>query len=185
VSAAIEARGVSADRVAHDRAVLEQRAQALARATGSAEPAEDVLHVVTFALAGERYALEAAYVREVLREAQPSRLPWAPAALLGAVNVRGEVLAVADLGHLLGVPAAASPGPVVVLAGPAPPVGLLVDEVEELLALPSGTVAPPPADTAGPAQELLVGVSARAVVLDARALLTDPRLWTEQRQERR
>ena len=49
------------------RAVMEERARTLARVPPRAPAAAEVLEVVTFRLAGERYAVETSHVREVVR----------------------------------------------------------------------------------------------------------------------
>ncbi len=158
-----------------DAAVLEQRARALAQVIED-DDNTDLLSVVTFTVGDRRFGVEAGYVREVLRQVEVSGVPWAPPALLGVANVRGEILAVADLGRLLGPPTPPVPGPLVILDGPTLPLGLLVQRVEDLLTLPADAVGKPPDDEGGSIQALLLGVSADAVILDASALLEDPRL---------
>lgn len=85
-----------------------------------------------FAAGGERLAMPAADVIEVIRAPRTTRVPHAPASLRGLANVRGAVVPVVSLADLLGQPV----GPerqLVLLAG-ATPVGLLVDEVSSLIA---------------------------------------------------
>lgn len=52
-----------------------------------------------------RVALPVACVEEVLPAAAPTAIPGAPPYLLGALNVRGEILGVLDLRRYLGAPA--------------------------------------------------------------------------------
>ena len=59
-------------------AVLEERARALARAPAARAAEAPGLLVVTFALGGEHYALEARHVREVSRLTDCTPLPGAP-----------------------------------------------------------------------------------------------------------
>lgn len=158
-------------------AVLERRARALARVPEK-ESADEVMSVLAFTVGDRRYAVEVGYVREVVADHEVSRVPWAPPAVAGVVNVRGEILTVAHIGQLLGDPTPARGGAIVVLDGPAPPLGLLVDEVDDLVDLPPGALAGAPADTTSPGHHLVAGVSSAAVVLDAGALLSDPRLNT-------
>src|SRR5207302_8831124 len=84
------------------RALLEERARALARPPAAA-PAGDALQVVAFALANERYGIETRHVREVVRLTDYTPVPGAPDFLLGVMNLRGEVLAVIELRKFLGV----------------------------------------------------------------------------------
>lgn len=157
--------------------VLIERARALAGAPEEDESEGDLL-VLGFAIGDQRYAVEAIWVREVVRAPVVSRVPWAPQAVVGVINVRGEVLAVADLGRLLGATATGAATSVVILQGAGPPVALFVDDVDDLDSIPAGSVIRPPDDGAGAATPLALFVSADAVVIDGHAVLTDPRLFS-------
>jgi purine-binding chemotaxis protein CheW len=58
---------------------------------------------VVFPIGEDRYAVPTAAVREVVSEPKLTRLPTAPAALLGAFNLRGEVIPMFDTAVLLGI----------------------------------------------------------------------------------
>jgi purine-binding chemotaxis protein CheW len=62
------------------------------------------LDVLLFEVAGRRFALPLADVREVVRAASPLPLPSSPPAVEGAVNLRGTVLPVVDLRRRFGLP---------------------------------------------------------------------------------
>ena len=64
------------------------------------------MEVLLFEVGGERWALEAARVREVVRAVAVSRLPAAPPVVLGVVVVRGELVPVLDFRARVGLPAA-------------------------------------------------------------------------------
>jgi purine-binding chemotaxis protein CheW len=59
---------------------------------------------VLFETASQTFALPAADVRQVLRMAAPARVPGAPAALRGLLNVHGSLVPVLDLRARLGLP---------------------------------------------------------------------------------
>lgn len=61
------------------------------------------LAVLTFDLGGERCALPARDVREVVRAARPARLPKAPAIVEGVLNVRGELVPLLDARRRFGL----------------------------------------------------------------------------------
>lgn len=170
------------------RAVLVERARALARPP-AAEPTGRRVALVSFALGGVAHALEARFVREVLRRPPISVVPAAPATLIGVASLRGEILAVADVSALLGLAAPNAPGPVIVLEGPGPPLGLLVEEVQDFTVVAADSIASLPHQdgASGPqAESLILGVTVEATVLSATALLCDPRLsaTTEPRRSR-
>ncbi len=62
--------------------------------------------LLTFQAAGQRYAVDAARVVEVVPRVRTRPLPHAPAHLTGVFEYRGEVVSVVDLGTLLGAAAA-------------------------------------------------------------------------------
>ncbi|WP_158266230.1 chemotaxis protein CheW [Allosphingosinicella deserti] len=89
---------------------------------------------LTFTVAGERLALPAADIAEVIRAPAVSRVPLAPQSLAGVANLRGAVIPIVSLSVLLGRDAAAEGEKVIILGGSAP-VGLFVDQVSALVPL--------------------------------------------------
>jgi purine-binding chemotaxis protein CheW len=93
---------------------------------------EKLRHVL-FRAGGERFALPLEAVREVVIPRPPfARVPRAGAAVRGAMNLRGRVVAVVDLAALVGVgtePLAGGRGQVVVLDRERRALGLLVAQV--------------------------------------------------------
>jgi purine-binding chemotaxis protein CheW len=165
------------------RAVMEERARILARVPSRPPEAAEVLEVVTFALADERYAVETRHVREVLRVSEIAPVPGAPELLAGLLNLRGEILAVFDMRRTFG---AADLGlteraRVVVLGDERAEFGVLADEVHEVTTLRIDEVHEAPGSVAGVAREYLRGVTAGAlIVLDGAVLLRDSRLFIDQ-----
>ncbi|HTZ71603.1 MAG TPA: chemotaxis protein CheW [Acetobacteraceae bacterium] len=84
-----------------------------------------------FSVAGEEFFLPCAEVAEIIRPRTLTRVPNAPATLLGVLNLRGTVLPVLSLAMMLDLGAAAAGASIIVLDRAAP-VGLLVDEVTAL-----------------------------------------------------
>lgn len=163
------------------RMILEERARVLARPLAPADDG-DGLVVLGFTVAGRAYAVEVGHVREVLVHAEVSRLPWAAPTIAGVTNVRGSIVPVADTARVLGVGDARTGGPVIVLDGGGHPLGLRVDAVDDVTTIAAGTLVAPEGDAARVAGDLVLGLTASVVVLDARALYTDHHL-TNQPQE--
>ena len=159
-------------------AVMEERARRLAPAV---EPdlAGSLRDVARFTLAGERYGLEARYLREVVRPGDVTRIPGTPERLLGVTNLRGALLPVFDLRRLLDLPPA-DPTPqarVLVLGTEQAEVGVLVDTVEDMTRLRADDLHDVPAALSAAGAECLAGVTADALVmLDGERLLAHPRL---------
>lgn len=110
-------------------------AAAPARAAGTAQ-------LVVFRLHGQEYALPVEHVSEVLRMVAFAPVPDAPAWVPGVINLRGQVVTVVDLRARLGLPAGEYDlaTPIIVADTPTGHVGLIADEVVELLTLPSGAI---------------------------------------------
>lgn len=93
------------------------------------------------------FGIDVRQVREVLRPPEITRLPFPPPTILGIVSVRGTLVPVMDLGaRLIDTPSSRTGRLVVVHEnGNGSAVGLLVDEVLELVSL-HGTTREPPAE---------------------------------------
>jgi purine-binding chemotaxis protein CheW len=160
-------------------AILEDRARILAQVPPRPPRAAEVLEVVTFRLAGERYALETRHVSQVLRPTQCVPIPGTPAFLAGVVNLRGEILAVVDLAVVLGLAGAgaAPPSWILVLGRERDEFGVRAEAVLEVATVRVDELHEPPGSIAGGVRPYLRGVTARAlIVLDGAALLGDGRL---------
>lgn len=116
---------------------LELAPEVAAKAASAAEEVPE--EFLAFALEGEIYAVPIAAVREIMKVPPITEVPRAEAALLGLMNVRGEMLPIYDLKPRLelAAKAAAVRGPadapraarVVLVKDPAGDAGVLVDRV--------------------------------------------------------
>jgi chemotaxis signal transduction protein len=84
------------------------------------------LSAVVFPVGEDQYAVPAISVREVVSEPHSTRLPNVPAALVGAFNLRGDVVPMFDVAALLGIGALAEAPFAVVVATAAGPAALIV-----------------------------------------------------------
>lgn len=101
---------------------------------------------LNFEVAGQRLALPAADIREVVARRRLTPVPQSPASLLGVTNLRGTALPVLSLATLLDRPEG-SARRILVLDGAAP-VGLAVDTVLGLMTGEDGDDAPQRIDVA-------------------------------------
>jgi purine-binding chemotaxis protein CheW len=117
-------------------------------AEADVESASTAFHrFVIFELAGETYGLDIAAVEEVAAlPEQLSRVPRAPAYVLGVMNLRGAAVPVIDQRRRFGVEsatAAARPRVIVTRIGDQV-AGFAVDAVTQILELPADRLAPTP-----------------------------------------
>ncbi|MDR3636743.1 MAG: chemotaxis protein CheW [Isosphaeraceae bacterium] len=168
------------------QAVLDERARALARVPVRPPEVSEVIEVVTFTLAGERLALESRFVRRVLSRWDCTPVPGAPEALVGVTNLHGEVLALFDLGVLLGVARAgpAASAQLLVLGEDRDELGVLADSLGDVRSLRITDLHEPPASFERLSCGALRGVTEDVlIVVDGRALLADERLFIHQVDE--
>jgi purine-binding chemotaxis protein CheW len=88
--------------------------------------------LVVFSLGSEEYALPIGSVHEIIRFSEPrsvaSEVPW----IRGVIGLRGKIIPIFDLAARLGL-APSEPGKIVIVADGDGQVGVMVDDVEEVL----------------------------------------------------
>ena len=114
--------------------ILEQRAARLARRSEGKDSESAALRVMVVRLGEERYAIETKDLAETAPLTGCIPVPGSAPHILGVVQLRGELCAVASLCRLIGVPETGDGGSgvVVVLRSAAARIGLRVDRVDEL-----------------------------------------------------
>ncbi len=158
--------------------ILRQRARALAAEPERRESREQ-LELVRFVLAGENYAFESRYVREVhpLRDYTP--VPCTPAFVLGIVNVRGEILSIIDIRKFFGLreERLSDLNRVIVLSSGEMTIGILADAIVGIDTLPLQAIKSSPVTFTGLGREYLKGVTAEGIaILDAGKIISDKRI---------
>jgi len=163
-----------------ERRILEERARTLSQPLVRAGDAGETTEILVFTRGGDRFGVEAVRVAEALPPASLTPLPGARPFLAGAIQHRGRILGVFDLGRLLALPgaaSAASPVRVVVVQALGMTFGLQADEVSGVVRVDARDVAAAGAATSGGRQAWLRATTADMVsILDLDALARDPRL---------
>jgi purine-binding chemotaxis protein CheW len=167
------------------RRILRERARRFASRAETADGSGSI-EVLEFGLAGERYAIEAVHVDDVvpLRELTP--LPCTPDFLRGVVNVRGRLVGVIDLKKFFGLPERGITDlhRVVLLRSADLEFGLLADTVEGVVSLELEAIQPPLPTLTGIRETYVRGVTfERVLFLDAEAILSDRRLVVDEEVE--
>jgi purine-binding chemotaxis protein CheW len=151
---------------AEARHVLEQRALELARVPGRRGRAGQ--NYLTFSVGEETFALPVSALLQVLRQPKVVPLPGSALPLIGVTGWRGDLLMVFDIAAVPLSDDAATPY-IVVLAND-PPLGVRVDEVNDVVEVTTSAIQNLTAARAHRAYAR--GVTADAlVVLDAAALV--------------
>ena len=98
------------------------------------------LRLLLFRCGGQVLAVEAGVVREILAASEPTRIPGTPPAVLGLVNVRGMLVPVVDAAAAVGLAAGDGAGTLVLVDRRGKLVGLVVEEVLDLVSVPSAAL---------------------------------------------
>jgi purine-binding chemotaxis protein CheW len=156
----------------------------LERARQLAQPLEDSgdgegVEIVAFVVGGENYGIETAQLRAVYAAREITPLPCAPAWVSGILNVRGRILTVVSLRHMMGIPSTDSDThSVLILRGEATDgsgdMALLVDVIDGVRVLKAKQIEPP--HTLGGARYVRGVTTERLALLDAALILADPDL---------
>ncbi|GFK93592.1 Chemotaxis protein CheW [Fundidesulfovibrio magnetotacticus] len=129
----------------------------------------DTLHAtshryLTFTLGRDMFALDIACVREILDMTEITRIPQAPEAVRGVVNVRGAAVPVVDLRLRFGMEAGEQTVHTRIIIVEIPTgdsitvLGAIADSVKEVLELEPDAIAPPPSMGTGVATDFLRGI---------------------------
>lgn len=110
----------------------------------------ELTQYLTFEVADEEYAIEITRVREILVYSSLTSVPRAPEFIAGVMNLRGSVVPVVDLRNKLGLPPTVITGTTCVVIvdiqseNQTSHVGLLADDVRQVMSLASEDVEPAP-----------------------------------------
>ncbi|MCK4314233.1 MAG: purine-binding chemotaxis protein CheW [Anaerolineae bacterium] len=159
------------------QAILEKRAQALARAT-EVETGETMQFVV-FSLANETYGIPTGYVKEVqpLRDVSP--VPCTPDFVVGVINIRGSIYSVVDIRKFLGVPEQEITDltKVILVDAAGLEVGVLADDVSGSMSIAMAEIKPSLAAQATIKEEYIQGVTKdMLIILNLDTLMRDERV---------
>jgi purine-binding chemotaxis protein CheW len=137
----------------------------------------------TFYVDGHYFGIDVLNVQEVIRFQQMTRVPLAPSAVRGLINLRGQIVTGIDLRRRLGLkdrPADQLPVNVVVQSDDGA-ISLLVDEIGDVLTVADKAYERPPETLRGKARAFVRGgyklEDGLLLILDTHELLgnSDPR----------
>jgi purine-binding chemotaxis protein CheW len=158
-------------------ALYSARAAQLAARRDQPEGPSTAVRLFVFALGTERYALEFPDLVELLPFDRCTPVPGGPAALLGVVNVHGDIRSVVDLGRLLELPDRddCSGGYVLVVRHQGRAVCWRVDQIDRIEATEAQDIVAQQDGSDGAALHYLKGLTPERVrVLNIDALLAHP-----------
>lgn len=146
--------------------------------------ANEVQHLVGFSVGCEEYCVDILKVQEIIRMVKITRIPNAPEYVEGVINLRGSVVPVIDLRKRCNLVDATDRVKkdcrIVVVAVREKTVGLVVDNVSEVLKLERDQIVPAPDTVQGSHQDFISGVGKDGdkllILLDVEKLITQDEL---------
>jgi purine-binding chemotaxis protein CheW len=121
---------------------------------------QEEVQLAVLNVGGEKYALDIMRIREIQRWQAITRIPKVPDFLEGVINLRGIVIPVVDMRKRLDLPVTAPSRKtrIVISNVGGKIVGLLVDEVREVIRVQRGDIGSPPSIAKGIGAEYFMGV---------------------------
>ena len=121
----------------------------------------DARQFCTFLLNDFFFGIEVLKVQEVFRFQKMTRVPLAPDAVEGLINLRGQIVTTLDLRTRLGItprPASAPSVSVVVRSADGQPASLVVDRIGDVIEAREDALEPPPDTVPAELRELVAGI---------------------------
>ena len=115
------------------------------------------LNLACFEVKGQIHAVDVAHVWEIVRMMETTPLPRAPGLIEGVIDLRGAVVPVVDLAHLLGLGRSerGNRARIVVLGARGLTLGLQVDAATDVLTFPTARAEAVPALAASAGYDLV------------------------------
>ncbi len=123
---------------------------------------ENILHVdssenttenqfLFFGIAEEEYGVEIAHVKEIIKVCNITKVPHTETYIKGIINLRGDIIPVVNVRERFGIPAKPYDDRtcIIVLNFEDNTVGLIVDDVNEVMYIDTNKITPPPSDKYG------------------------------------
>ncbi len=109
---------------------------------------EEEIRVCLFRIGEDSYAIPVSMVTEIITPQKLFPVPTTPKHVLGIINLRGNIVPIVDIRPVLSLPRQSEPGQVAILKHGAITLGIVVDDVSEVVAVPESSLMPIPAENA-------------------------------------
>ena len=137
------------------------------------------LQFATFYVGHMLLGVDIRVVQEINRQSEITQVPHAPDYVRGVINLRGDVATIVDLRAILGLPPSETSRQTrnLIVHHQGEAIGLLVDQISDILTLREDEISPPPTNVDGVDGRLMSGVctleSEIVVLLDIDEVLSD------------
>ncbi|CAG37372.1 chemotaxis protein CheW [Desulfotalea psychrophila] len=121
---------------------------------------KDVIELATFFIGNALCGMDILMVQEINKLNQMTKVPQAPDYVLGILNLRGQIVTIIDLGKKLGLGKTDSSQDSrnIIVNSPGGHVGLLVNQISDVVSADTERIEMPPANMAGIQGDFFTGV---------------------------
>jgi chemotaxis signal transduction protein len=112
---------------------------------------EEEFRVCLFSMGEDLYAVPVDMLTEIIISQKIFPVPTTPPHVLGVINLRGNIVPIVDIRPTLSLPQHSAPGQIAIIRQGALTIGIVVDTVSEVVAVPVNKILAIPAEAAGQA----------------------------------
>lgn len=110
---------------------------------------EEEVRICLFSMGEEHYAIPVEMLTEIIIPQKIFPVPTTPPHVIGIINLRGTIVPIVDIRPVLALPQRSSPGQIAIIKHEAMLLGILVDNVSEVISVPESGFLPLPAEPSG------------------------------------
>ncbi len=108
--------------------------------------AEEEVRVCLFGIAGDVYAVTVDILAEIIIPQKIFPVPTTPSHVIGVINLRGNIVPLVDIRPSLSLPPATGAAQAAIMRIGTMTIGIVVDAVAEVVAVPRSGILPLPSD---------------------------------------
>ncbi|MDD4603198.1 MAG: chemotaxis protein CheW [Bacteroidales bacterium] len=159
----------------NDQEILQERAQKISGLRTEKELIEETILAVEFLLLPETYAIDSAFVSEVLPLRNLTVIPGTPPFIIGVINVRGKIISVVNFKNLFNLKekGVSALNKIIIIKHQQMEFGILTDEITGTKQLDMNSLSSPPVTLHGAGVDYIQGITPHGIiVLNAMYILT-------------
>jgi purine-binding chemotaxis protein CheW len=108
---------------------------------------EEELRICLFSIGEDLYAIPVEMLTEIIVLQKIFPVPTTPPYVLGVINLRGSIVPIVDIRPVLELPSQGTPGQIAIIQLGSLNIGIIVDNVYEVVAVPESSIHDLPSDT--------------------------------------
>lgn len=112
---------------------------------------EEEIRVCLFSMGEDLYAIPVELLTEIIISQKIFPVPTTPSHVLGVINLRGNIVPIVDIREKLSLPRQSTPSQIVIIRHGTITLGIVVDNVSEVVGVPVSNFLALPPDTGTPA----------------------------------